>query len=107
MLWREAIQFETRFGEIERSARDVHAHDFGALVIGQQPSEQLALTAAEVEHSCGTRWLRLIVHYRNQHVQGVKSSLSRRVDRSVTVNSRLGPRAGMVSSSSWRVASTS
>ena len=57
LLGSETIQLETRFGQVERPARDVHAHNLGELVVGQQSPEQLALTAAKVEHSFGTRGL--------------------------------------------------
>src|SRR5947199_3484409 len=57
LLGSETIQLETRFGQVERPARDVDAHNLGELVVGQQTSEQLALTAAEVDHSCGARRL--------------------------------------------------
>ena len=62
LLGREAVEFETRLGQIERATRDVHPDDLGELAIGEQPAEQFALAAAKIEYPGGARGLQHIEH---------------------------------------------
>ena len=53
----EAIEFEPRLRQIERAAGDVHAGDLGELAICEQPAQELAFAATEIEHPRGARCL--------------------------------------------------
>ena len=47
----EAIELEARLRQIEYSSGHVHADDLSELAIRQEPAQELAFTAPEIEHS--------------------------------------------------------
>ena len=76
LLRRQAIELAAAIPRrSERAAGDVHADDLGELPIGEQPPQQLALAAAEIEHARGARCL--------QHVEDRVEPLLVEADRAL------------------------
>src|SRR5262245_25162914 len=62
LLWRQPIELEARFREIEYSPRHVHANDLCELVIGEEAAQELAFAAPQIEDTRSARSLQHVKH---------------------------------------------